>query len=353
MRPGTYADAGVDIAAQERTLELIRQAVRSTYTPAVITDMGSFGGIWALDVAEQPRPHLVASIDSVGTKVMVAAAAGRHRGIGYDIVHHCVNDIAVMGAEPLFFLDYYGAARLQPEVAAEVIGGLTEACRGVGCALLGGELAELPGMYRGDGYDLVGCIVGLLDPADLIDGRHVAEGDVILGLASSGLHTNGYSLARRVLLGEDGPGLDAVVPGDGRSVAEVLLEPHRCYLEPLRTLRRAGLLRAAAHITGGGVFDNLPRVLPAGLGAEIERGSWEEPPIFGWIARLGQVAPEEMFHTFNMGLGMLVVVGADRAAEAVDLLAGGDIAVGTVGRVVTAFDGVRIVEAGRRTPICR
>ncbi|MBI2302996.1 MAG: phosphoribosylformylglycinamidine cyclo-ligase [Armatimonadetes bacterium] len=353
MESGSYAAAGVSIDAQDRTIELIRAAVRATYTPQVVTDVGSFGGMWALDLGLYRRPVLVSSVDSVGTKVMLAQLLGRHRGIGFDMVHHAVNDIGVMGADPAFFLDYYATGKLHPEAAAEVITGLADACRGVGCALVGGELAELPGMYHEGVYDLVGCIVGVVERDAVLDGRGVAAGDVILGLESSGLHTNGYSLARRALLGEGGPGLDSRVPGTDHSVGEALLEPHRCYLEALRLGRREGWLKSAAHITGGGVFDNLPRVLPAGLGAVIERGSWPEPAIFGLIADHGRVAGAEMFHTFNMGLGMLFVVAEENGAAARKRLADAGFAAHRVGRVSGEVVGVQVREPGRDVPLSR
>lgn len=345
MSKDSYAAAGVDIAAADRTLELIKPAVRATYTPQVVTDVGSYGGMFALDLSRWREPVLVGSVDSVGTKVMVAAAAGQHGGVGYDMVHHAVNDIAVMGAEPLFFLDYYATAKLEPEIAAEVIGGLAAACREVGCALVGGELAELPGMYTEGHYDLVGTIVGAVDRADAIDGSRVGDGDALLALPSVGLHTNGYSLARKVLLADAGLDLHAVPDGLDVTLADALLAPHRCYLEPLRALWSAGLLRAAAHITGGGVYDNLPRVLPKGWGAQVRRGTWPEPPIFGLIARLGQVPAADLFRTFNMGLGMLVVVAQSDVEAAQAALAAVGSEAYLVGEVTAAHAGVVVGEA--------
>jgi phosphoribosylformylglycinamidine cyclo-ligase len=342
MHSGSYAAAGVDIAAADRTLSLIKAAVRSTYTPAVVTDIGSFGGMFALDLSRWRQPVLVGSVDSVGTKVMVAALAGRHRSIGFDMVHHAVNDIAVMGAEPLFFLDYYATGRLDPEAAAEVIVGLAEACRAVGCALIGGELAELPGLYHEGLYDLVGSIVGVVERDQALTGAEVADGDVLLALESSGLHTNGFSLARKVLLADAGLDLQAVPDGLEVTLAEALLAPHRCYLEPIRCLKAAGLLRAAAHITGGGLFDNLPRVLPAGLGAVVRRGTWPEPPIFDLLARLGQIPEGDCFKTFNMGLGMMLVVPQLDAEAALAALAGRGWPAWPVGRVVAGVDGVEL-----------
>jgi phosphoribosylformylglycinamidine cyclo-ligase len=336
-----YAAAGVNIAAADRTLALIKGAVRSTYTPEVVTDLGSFGGMFALDLARWREPVLVSSVDSVGTKVLVAGLAGRHRGIGFDMVHHAVNDIAVMGAEPLFFLDYLGTSRLDPEAAAEVIIGLADACRGVGCALVGGELAELPGMYQGSAYDLVGCIVGVVERSQAVDGRSVVAGDVLLGLPSVGLHTNGFSLARKVLLEEQGLSLDETPAGLGVPLGEALLAPHRCYLEPIRALRGAGLLKAAAHITGGGLMDNVPRVLPAGVGAYIQLGSWPANPLCDLICRLGAVPDAERFKTLNMGVGMVLVVGRERVGAARALVGECD----EIGEIVAGAEGVVLVPA--------
>ncbi len=343
----SYASAGVDIDAQDRAIDLIRAACRGTYGPQVVTDVGSFGGMWALDLAGCLEPVLVSSIDGVGTKLRVASLVGRHRGIGLDLVHHCINDIAVMGARPLFFLDYFGTGKLEPAVAAEVVEGLAAACREVGCALIGGELAEMPGLYQPGDYDLVGCIVGLVDRAKVIDGSLVRAGDVVLGLASSGLHTNGYSLARQVLLEDAGLALEAVVPELGRTLADALLEPHRLYLAELQALAGAGLLKAAAHVTGGGLLDNLPRVLPAGLGAELERGRWPEPAVFDLIRRLGHVPDAEMYRTFNLGLGLLVVVAEEASDRALGLVTEAGGSARPVGRIVTG-SGVRVRHGGER-----
>lgn len=341
MSGTTYAQAGVSIDAQDRAIALFREAVRSTYRAEVISDVGAFGGLFAYTGAGLARPALVASIDSVGTKVLLAARCGRHRGIGHDIVNHCVNDIAVMGAEPLFFLDYYATPKLDPEAAAEVVGGVCEACRAVGCAVLGGELAELPGVYQPDTYDLAGVVVGVVDRDRVLDPATVEVGDAVIGLPSTGLHTNGYSLARRVLLEDAGLKLEEEIAPGGPTLAEALLAVHRCYLPALRALRQIGLPKVAAHITGGGVRDNLPRVLPAGCGAVLRRGAWPEPPIFGLIQRLGQVADDELFRTLNMGLGMLVVVAAERANEALAACAAAGCAGWQVG-AVTSGSGVVI-----------
>ncbi|MCC7492068.1 MAG: phosphoribosylformylglycinamidine cyclo-ligase [Fimbriimonadaceae bacterium] len=340
MSRATYAAAGVDIDAQDRAIALIKDSCRSTYRPEVATDVGSFGGLWALDVRRYREPLLVSSIDGVGTKLYVAIAAQQYRGVGRDLVNHCLNDIAVMGAEPLFFLDYYATGKLAPEVAAEVIAGLAEGCRAAGCALIGGELAEMPGLYQPGDFDLAGCIVGVVERSAVLTGATVQVGDAVVGLPSCGLHTNGYSLARRLLFELAGHRLDSVLPELAGPLGEVLLAEHRCYLPELRILRERGWVKAAAHITGGGLLDNLPRVLPAGCGALLRRATWTEPPIFGLLQRIGAVADDEMDRTFNRGLGMLLVVPAAAAADAAAAVAGV-----VVGEIVPG-EGVRIESGG-------
>jgi phosphoribosylformylglycinamidine cyclo-ligase/phosphoribosylamine--glycine ligase/phosphoribosylformylglycinamidine cyclo-ligase len=313
MPPGTsaYATSGVDIDAGNRAVALMAAAVRATHGPEVLGGLGSFGGLYdASGLKGLAQPVLVASTDGVGTKVSLAAAVGRHRSIGHDIVNHCINDILVQGARPLFFLDYIASARLAPERVAEIVGGMAEACREAGCALLGGETAEMPGVYAPEAFDVAGTIVGVVEAGRRLPRPGVAAGDVIVGLASSGPHTNGFSLIRRVFSGAD---LAAEVPALGTSLAETLLAPHRSYLGALwPLLQEDGLgLRALAHITGGGLLENLPRVLPEGLGAALHRGSWPVPPLFGLIQARGEVPEAEMYRVFNMGLGMLAVASAE------------------------------------------
>ncbi|MDQ6720567.1 MAG: phosphoribosylformylglycinamidine cyclo-ligase [Candidatus Dormibacteraeota bacterium] len=293
----SYAAAGVDIEAYERVLERVKPLIAATHGKEVAVGVGPFAGLYALP----DGGNLAASADGVGTKIKVAIAAGVHRGIGTDIVNHCVNDIATAGARPLFFLDYFATGRLDPDVFAQLIEGMTDACREAGCALLGGETAEMPGVYALGDYDLAGFIVGLVEPGGRADPSEIEAGDVIVGLPSSGLHTNGYSLVRKVF--EDVP-LTKVYPELGRPLGEELLEPHRSYLASLRSVRWKG----AAHITGGGILGNLPRCLPEGLGARLDRKSWAEPPIFGLVRRRGRISDDEMLGTFNMGLGMILVV---------------------------------------------
>jgi phosphoribosylformylglycinamidine cyclo-ligase len=297
----SYAAAGVDIEAYERVLERVKPLIAATHGKEVAAGIGPFAGLYMLPGGDR----LAVSADGVGTKIKVAIAAGHHRGIGIDIVNHCVNDIATAGARPLFFLDYFATGKLDPEVFAHLIEGMTHACREAGCALLGGETAEMPGVYALGDYDLAGFIVGLVKPGGPPDPAPIRAGDALVGLPSSGLHTNGYSLVRKVF--EDVP-LSKVYPELGRALGDELLEPHRSYLEPLTNLRWKG----AAHITGGGILGNLPRCLPDGLGARLERKSWVEPPIFGLIRKRGKVSNDEMLGTFNMGLGLVLVMdGSD------------------------------------------
>ncbi|MFN2451703.1 MAG: phosphoribosylformylglycinamidine cyclo-ligase [Candidatus Dormibacteria bacterium] len=334
-----YADAGVDIDAGNRAVSLIRRAVTATHGPAVIGGLGSFGGLFRLDTARWREPVLVSSTDSVGTKLKVAIATGRHRGIGEDLVNHCVNDILCCGAEPLFFLDYYATGRLQPEHLAELIEGAAAACIAAGCALIGGETAELPGLYALGDYDIAGFIVGVVDRPAIIDGSRVRSGDAVLALPSSGLHTNGYSLVRHVVAAAE-LAWDVVLPGTARPLADLLLEPHRCYLQAVRELRERVDVRALSHITGGGLVENIPRVLPAGLGVILDRDSWEVPALYGALQRVGGVHPDEMWRTFNMGLGLTVVVPEEQA-DRVRTAAG--LPLLRVGRVVDTAGPERVV----------
>lgn len=327
-----YKAAGVDIEAGHRTVELFSEAVRATYTPAVLKGVGAFGGLFdASSLAGMRRPVLVASTDGVGTKTKLAARLRRFEGLGRDIVNHCVNDILVQGARPLFFLDYVATSRLTPEVVAAVVRGAAAACREAGCALLGGETAEMPGVYEPGALDVVGTIVGAVDFERIVDGSRLAVSDTILGLPSSGLHTNGYSLARRVL-GE----ANLNFPFDGATLGERLLEPHRSYLGAFDALVAAGVeVRAMAHITGGGLVENPPRVFPPGLGARLWEGSWPVPAIFQELVRRGGVEPQEARHTWNMGLGMLVFVPAGAVEAALGALAAASEPAYRVGEMVT------------------
>jgi phosphoribosylformylglycinamidine cyclo-ligase len=309
----TYQESGVDIAAATQAKQMMAEAMRSTHSPAVLASMGAFGGCFDLAASGAPdRPVLVASTDSVGTKTLVAAAVGRYDTVGQDLVNHCINDILVQGARPLFFLDYIAVAQLIPQQVADIVAGVATACRAAGCALIGGETAELPDVYREGAFDLAGTIVGVVERERMLP-RDVAAGDAILALPSTGLHTNGYSLARRVVaISAATEGLPYSARPDGlggQTVGEALLAVHRCYLPEVEALWAAGVpIRALAHITGGGLYDNLPRVLPPGLGARVQRGSWDIPPICEWLVRVGKLDEHEAFHVLNMGLGMLVIV---------------------------------------------
>ena len=323
----TYAAAGVDIEAKNRAFARMRSAVESTYTPAVLAGIGAFGGLFALDALRRARdPVLVASTDGVGTKTMIAAALGRYETLGHDIVNHCVNDVLVQGARPLFFLDYIAAGHLDPQVVVALVASCAEACRANGCALLGGETAEMPGVYQPATFDLVGTLVGWVEREAIIDGRDVRPGDVCIGLPSSGLHTNGYSLARRVFADV---GWDALLPGLDRPLGEALLTPHRSYLPHFERLEAAGVrVKAMAHITGGGFPDNLPRVLPPAVGVRIERSAWTVPPIFRLIQERGGVDDGEMVRVFNMGIGMVILVSAADAERALTALGGEGLIIG-------------------------
>lgn len=317
--PTTYRDAGVDIDAMNAAVHRMREHVRSTFTPQVLTDVGSFGGMFSMDTGSLKEPVLVSSIDGVGTKVRVASAMQRHDTIGADLVAHCVNDILVQGARPLFFLDYFATSKLSPDVVVAVVKGLAEGCRKAGCVLIGGETAEMPGVYLDGEYDLAGCIVGIVERSAIIDGRSIEPGDAVIGLASDGLHTNGYSLARHVLFENAGLSPHSTPPQlAGRSVGDVLLDPHRSYAAAVLPLLDSFTVKGIAHITGGGFYDNIPRILPADCSVTIDRRLWTPPPIFSYIQELGSVPDAEMYRTFNMGIGMVLI--AERT-EAIEIMA--------------------------------
>ena len=337
-----YKQAGVDIDAGNEVVRRIRSLARGTSTPGVLSDIGSFGGLFHLGAAAIHDPVLVASADGVGTKLRVAFMAGVHRTIGIDLVNHCVNDILVQGARPLFFLDYLATGRLEPAVAVQVVEGLASACRENGCALLGGETAEMPGFYADGEYDVAGFIVGAVARDKVVDGSTIAPGDVLIGLPSSGLHTNGYSLARRIVFERAGLSIDTHVPALGVTVAEALLAPHRSYLQVLRPLLDANVIKGMAHITGGGLTDNLPRTFPAGVSPRIRLNAWTCPALFRFLQTAGQVPEDDMLRTFNMGIGMVIVCAKADEDRALMMLtdAGepGAVAIGTAvagdGRVV-------------------
>jgi phosphoribosylformylglycinamidine cyclo-ligase len=315
-----YKSAGVDIDAGNETVRRIKSLARSTFTSGVLSEIGSFGGLFRLDRERYQEPVLVSSADGVGTKLKVAFMTGRHDTVGGDLVNHCVNDILVQGAEPLFFLDYLATGKLSPAVAEQVVSGVARACRENGCALIGGETAEMPGFYADGEYDIAGFIVGVVDRAKVIDGKGVLPGDVLIGLPSAGLHTNGYSLARRVLFEIAGFAPDTFVPELGTTAGEALLAPHRSYLTLVQPLLARDQIKAMAHITGGGITENVPRMLPDGCAAEIDLRSWTVPPIFDLLQGRGGITTDEMFRAFNMGVGLVIGCAARDAQRVVNML---------------------------------
>ncbi len=305
----TYRGAGVDISEQNKAIELFKSAVKSSYNQHVLSDVGSFGGLFDAAFAGYSHPVLVSSIDGVGTKTKIAHALGRYDGLGADIVNHCVNDILVQGAEPLFFLDYFAASKLSAQVAAQVVESAAHACKQNGCALIGGEIAEMPGVYAEGEIDIVGCIVGVVDKPNILP-REVQPGDALVGLPSEGLHTNGYSLARKALFEVGGFDLHDSIGTLGETIGDALIRPHKSYLADLRPHLASGAIHALAHITGGGIEANLSRVIPAGLRAQIDFESWTPPPIFDLIRSAGSIPESEMRAAFNLGIGMIAVVSS-------------------------------------------
>lgn len=314
----SYRDAGVNIDAADESLGRAKEAIKRTFDQNVLRDIGSFGAMYDMSGLNVENPVLVSSVDGVGTKLKLAFMTGIHNTIGIDLVSHCVNDILVQGARPLFFLDYLAFGKLEPEVVESVITGLATGCRYAGCSLIGGETAEMPGMYEHGEYDLAGTIVGIVDRNKIIDGSTIEEGDVIIGLNSSGLHTNGYSLARKICFEVDGLDSSSPMPGTGKSVGEALMAPHREYAKVMQIVTRIVQVRGMVHVTGGGITDNLPRVLPEGLGAEINLNAWKIPPVFSYLQQGGNVTEPEMLRTFNCGMGFLVIVSKDQEARALD-----------------------------------
>ena len=339
-----YAQAGVDIDTATEAVNRMKSHIKRTMTPGVLTGVGSFGGMFALSsLSGYTDPVLVSSIDGVGTKLNVAFEVDKHDTVGRDLVWHCVNDILVQGAKPLFFLDYFATGKVKPEVAEAIVKGMSDGCQAVGCALIGGETAEMPGLYQPGEYDLAGTIVGIVDRSRIIDGSRVGVGDVVLGLTSDGLHTNGYSLARKVLLRDAGVPLNKPLPElDGVTLGEALLWPHRCYANAILPMLPEGNVKAMAHITGGGFVDNIPRVLPDGVGVEIDQSSWTVPTLFRLIQSLGEVTEEEMYRVFNMGIGMVVIVPADAADQVSSQLSTAGETVVRLGRTVSG-SGVSFV----------
>jgi phosphoribosylformylglycinamidine cyclo-ligase len=342
MKPLTYRDAGVDVEAGDEAVRRIAPIARSTFRPEVLGGIGGFAGFVRVPTG-YTEPVLVSSTDGVGTKLKVAFLADRHDTVGIDLVAMGVNDLLVHGAEPLYFLDYIGAARLDPDRVETLVRGIAAGCLQAGCALIGGETAELPDLYAAGEYDLAGFAVGIVERARIIDGAAVRAGDVVLGLASSGLHSNGYSLARRIVFDVMKLGVGAVLPGTGRTVADELLEPTRIYVKPVLELLTHVSVHAMAHVTGGGITGNLPRVLPDGCRARIRRGSWPVPAVFGALGEAGRVAEAEMFRTFNMGIGYVLVVAPADADTVLGLKALADIGVFRIGEIVAGERGVELI----------
>ncbi|HKD04131.1 MAG TPA: phosphoribosylformylglycinamidine cyclo-ligase [Terriglobales bacterium] len=330
----TYADAGVDIDRANRTKKRIKYLAHKTFTRGVLSEIGGFGGLFSIDKSKFADPVLVSSVDGVGTKLKLAFEMNVHHTVGADLVNHCVNDIAVQGATPMFFMDYLATGKLDPEVAEKIVEGLADACKHNGCALIGGETAEMPGFYPDGEYDLAGFIVGVVERERIINGRAVEVGDVVLGLASNGLHTNGYSLARKLLFEVAGYTPETYVNELKGKVGNELMRTHKSYWPAIKRLVDAECVSAMAHITGGGISENLPRVLPRGTAAVIEIGSWPVPPIFEHLQTLGKVPQDEMLRTFNMGIGMLLVVPSKKFKKAQTVLERAGEKACTVGRIV-------------------
>jgi len=336
----SYRDAGVDIDAATEATRSIKDIVRATFTPEVLTDIGLFGAMFRFDPTDMTEPVLVSSVDGVGTKLKLAFMTGKHDTVGIDIVSHCVNDILVQGARPLFFMDYLACGKLDPAVVVDVVRGLAEGCKAAGCALIGGETAEMPGFYSADEYDLAGCIVGVVDRSAIIDGSEVQPGDALVAIPSSGLHTNGYSLVRKLVFEMLGMRVDDELPGCGRTVGDELLEPHRSYARAVGTVMDEHTVRGMAHITGGGITDNLPRSIGECRGARVRLGSWEIPPVFRFIEKEGNVAQDEMFRTFNMGVGFILIVPPAEAEPVVAMLEAGGETAWLLGEVTNDVEGI-------------
>jgi phosphoribosylformylglycinamidine cyclo-ligase len=339
-KKSAYAEAGVDIDVMMNALQNIKQDVKSTNTDGVVSEIGSFGGLFK---SPGENSLLVSSVDGVGTKLKVAHMANVHDTVGQDLVNHCVNDILVQGARPLFFLDYLGTAALAPEIFEAVVHGFCKACRENGAALLGGETAEMPGLYPKGEYDLVGTIVGTVDRDKVITGDAIVEGDLLIGLPSTGLQTNGYSLARKVIFEKAGKKLDDLVPGTDRTFQETLLAIHSSYLHPVMALLEKVDVHGMAHITGGGLYDNVPRVLPKHLDAQFDRASWEIPAIYTFIEEQGNVDHEEMFRVFNMGIGYVIMIPKEQADTALDILNANNQEAIIIGRIIAGEGKTRLI----------
>jgi len=340
----TYKDAGVDIDAGNTFVKMIKPLVKATSRPEVIADIGGFGGLFSLNSSKYKNPVLVSGTDGVGTKLKIAFLADRHDTIGIDLVAMCVNDIIVQGAEPLFFLDYLATAKLDPEKGASIIKGVSEGCIQAGCALIGGETAEMPGFYSGDEYDMAGFAVGVVDRDNIIDGSSITVGNRLIGIASSGLHSNGYSLARKIIFDKMGLGVDDIIPGLDKTVADELLTPTRIYVRSILNLLRDFPINGIAHITGGGLLENVPRILPNGCKALVRKNSWQLPPIFQILQNAGNIEENELFRTFNCGIGMVLAVPEKEADEVLIRLSGLNENAFVIGEIAKCEAGSECVE---------
>jgi len=343
-KPVTYKDSGVDIAAGNNFVNLIKPLVKATSRPEVLADIGGFGGLFSLNTSKYKNPVLVSGTDGVGTKLKIAFLADRHDTVGIDLVAMCVNDIIVQGAEPLFFLDYLATGKLLPEKGAEIVKGIAEGCKQAGCALIGGETAEMPGFYSDGEYDVAGFTVGVVDRENIIDGSCISVGNVLIGIASSGLHSNGYSLARTLVFDRLGLSINDEFPGAGASVADVLLTPTRIYVRSILNLLKDFSIHGIAHITGGGLLENVPRVLPKGCQAHIYTKRWERPNLFTVLQKAGNVERDEMYRTFNMGIGMVLAVAEGQAEEIIDRLKGLGESAWVIGDIAACGAGDEQVE---------
>ncbi len=340
----TYKDAGVDIEAGNSFVNLIKPLVKSTFRPEVMAEIGGFGGLFSLNASKYKNPVLVSGTDGVGTKLKIAFMADRHETVGIDLVAMCVNDIIVQGAEPLFFLDYLATGRLLPEKAAQIVKGIAEGCRQAGCALIGGETAEMPGFYADGEYDVAGFTVGVVDRDNIIDGSSIAVGNRLIGIASSGLHSNGYSLVRKLVFERLGLSIDSPFPGTGRTVAEELLTPTRIYVRSVLNLLKDFRINGIAHITGGGLLENVPRILPRGCRAAIQLDTWECPPLFNVLQEAGNVERDEMYRAFNMGIGMVLAVAENDAEDIIDRLKGLGDQAWPIGEITACPEGSECVQ---------
>lgn len=343
-KPVTYKDSGVDIVAGNSFVNLIKPLVKATSRPEVLADIGGFGGLFSLNASKYKNPVLVSGTDGVGTKLKIAFLADRHDTVGIDLVAMCVNDIIVQGAEPLFFLDYLATGKLQPEKAAEIVKGIAEGCLQAGCALIGGETAEMPGFYADGEYDVAGFTVGVVDRDNIIDGSGISVGNRLIGIGSSGLHSNGYSLARTLIFDRLGLSINDEFPGDNATVADVLLKPTKIYVRSILNLLKDFSINGIAHITGGGLLENVPRVLPKGCQATIHTNRWERPNLFTVLQRAGNVERDEMYRTFNMGIGMVLAVAESQAEEIIDRLNGMGESAWNIGEIAACNVGDERVE---------